>query len=111
MTRFPIQGPRRDSLLLNCAKSEAAEIRSHAAEERRSVSGYVMNTLMRALRFEDQLFDNIMASGGLPVSWRLRPSAPGPRTTVHVHCSGEEAKRIRAAAKRRKTTMCGFVLQ
>ncbi len=43
--------------------------------------------------------------------WNARQErCPGPRTTMLIRCTTDEAARIRSAAKRRDTTISGFVL-
>lgn len=39
-----------------------------------------------------------------------RTKVLGPRTTLHIYCSVEEAERVREAARLGKSTMSGFVL-
>jgi uncharacterized protein (DUF1778 family) len=101
----------RTALLINCSAGEAAAIRHHAELERRTVSGYVLNIVMRAVTFEAQIRDLLKSPSGIERTLsRLPLSAPGPRTTVLLRCSAEEAAAIRAAAKRRSCTISGFVL-
>ena len=96
----------RSALLINCSEKEARKIHEQAALQRRGVSSYVLNIVSRAVEFDDRIF---AAINGLPGSKIRR--LPGPRTTLLLRCSVEEAKRIRTAAKRRQTTISGFVLQ
>ena len=110
----------RASLLINCSKDEASKIREQAARQRRSISGYVFNIVMRAVAFEeDFLHMRAVRANQSPFARHLsryqfepwlsaRP--PGPRTTMLLWCSKDEAKRIRDAVKRRNTTISGFVL-
>jgi hypothetical protein len=95
----------RTALLINCAESQAQEVRQRAHDERRTISGYVLTVAMRAIGFEQRFFGRIQALGHLS-----NRRAPGPRTCLLIRCSGEEARRIRAAAKRRQMTICGYVL-
>ena len=98
----------RPSLLINCSKAEAQEIRHQAQRQRRTVSGYVMNIVMRAVEFDDELFVRLNGVRTLRPPWDYRDEKP--RTTVHFYCSRQEAERVRKAAKRRETTISGFVL-
>ena len=99
---------RRTSLLINCCKAEAQEVRRQAKRQRRTVSGYVMNIVLRSVEFDDQLFAELNSLRMLHPKSVLR--APGPRTTLHLYCSAKEAKRVRNAAKRRGRTISGLVL-
>jgi len=106
-------------LLINCSQKEARRIRETAARQRRTISGYVLNILMKAIRFDESL-TRLKELGGdeaLPVKhieffglggFSSRPT--GPRTTMLLSCTKEEARRIRETAKRKETTMSGLVL-
>jgi hypothetical protein len=52
----------RPSLLLSCSTSEAQEIRRHAKSQRRTVSGYVMNIVMRSVDSDDDMFARVNAA-------------------------------------------------
>jgi uncharacterized protein (DUF1778 family) len=95
----------RTSLLLNCSKYEAEEIRSRAKTQRRTVSGYVLNIIMRAVDFDAQI---LLRVNRLQPTVREKPEQP--RTTIHLHCSTAEAKRVRDAAKRRENHISDFIL-
>jgi uncharacterized protein (DUF1778 family) len=98
----------RTALLINCSETQARTIRERAELQRRTVSGYVLHIVMRAVEFER----SVMASLGLPKSIRSSVSRPAaPRTTILVRCSVEEAKQIRTAARGREMTISGFVLR
>jgi len=100
----------RASLLINCSVQEAREIRAQAKLQRRTVSGYALNIAMRAVGYDDQLFARFKRLSGFGSTWGHQHRAARPRTTMHLHCSEAEADRIRNAAKRRETTISGFVL-
>lgn len=100
----------RASLLMNCSKIEAQEIRARAILQRRTVSGYVLNIVLRAVGYDDHLSARVHSLRDSLSAWSRRTESPGPRTTMHLHCSVEEARRIRDAATRRSTTMSAFVL-
>lgn len=100
----------RTSLLINCSVQEAREIRAQAKLERRTVSGYVLNIAMRSVGFDDQLFAHHKRLSSFGARWVGHAMAAKPRTTMHLHCSEAEAKRIRDSAKRREITISGFVL-
>ena len=109
----------RTSLLINCSQKEAKRIRETAGRQRRTISGYVLNILMKAIRFDESL-TRLRALGGeekLSVrnieffglgGFSIRPT--GPRTTMLLSCSIEDAQRIRETAKRKETTISGLVL-
>jgi uncharacterized protein (DUF1778 family) len=42
--------PERTALLIRCSKEEAEKIRDAAERERRTLSGYVLNTILSATR-------------------------------------------------------------
>ena len=45
----------RAALLINCSKKEAQKIREAAGRQRRTISGYVLNILMNAIRLDEGL--------------------------------------------------------
>lgn len=96
---------QRTALLINCSEREAAQVRQTAQEQRRTVSGYVLYVVLRAVSVEEQFSARISRPGPLPVR---RP--PGPRTRLLIRCSAKEAKRIRHVAGRREMSICGYVL-
>jgi len=53
---------------------------------------------MRSVDFDDDRFARVNAVRIFRAEWVDRGAGPG--TTVHLHCSGEEAKRVGDAAKR-----------
>jgi len=101
----------RTALLISCSAEEARAIRERAKLERRAISGYMLNILMRALEFEERI---LAKSTGLhrfhssPSRNTIRPA--GPRTAILLRCLKEESERIRRGAKMRDTTISGFVL-
>lgn len=54
---------RRTALLIRCSVDEAIRVRNEAEIERRSVSGYVLNIVGRAVRVEDSLFEKMAQCG------------------------------------------------
>lgn len=100
----------RTSLLINCSRKEAEQVRKKAGFQRRTVSGYVINIVIRSVEFSDGLVSTLgrSCSFKLPEGKHLKGAAP--RTALHIYCGTDEAKRIRAAAFLRKMTICGFVL-
>jgi uncharacterized protein (DUF1778 family) len=100
----------RTALLINCSVQEASEIRARAELQRRTVSGYVLNIAMRSVGYDEQLFTRFERLSSFGGRWRRRFPIEKPRTTMHLHCSKEEATRIRDSAKRRDTTISGFIL-
>jgi len=101
----------RTALLICCSLEEAQKIRREARFEHRTVAGYVLNILARALRLEERLAAQLSSFQRLNrVLARTPTHTLGQRTAVLVRCSVDEANRIRVAAKRRDTTVSGFVL-
>lgn len=85
-------------------------MRTYAEVQHRTLSGYVLNIVMRTVMFEETLFAllNRFAEATAVTGQPVRPA--GPRATMLLRCSVAEATHIRAAAKRRKTTISAFVL-
>src|SRR5262245_41725550 len=96
----------RTAILISCREEEAAKIRTGAAYDFRGVSAYVLNIVMRAVALDEKLLGQFLRLSPFPASIRT----PGRRTAVLIRCSDEQASRIRAAAKRRATTISSFVL-
>jgi len=101
----------RAALLINCAKQEAQEIRKQSKIQRRTVSGYVMNIVLRAVGYDEELFARFGRLSSFGRGAGNQRKLATPRTTMHIHCSEGEARQIRNAAKRRETTISGFVLR
>ena len=99
----------RTALIISCSRAQAAAIHQRAELERRTVSAYVLRILMRWLDLEDRL-SGIQRETGRPLTAYQPVRFPGPRTTMLLRCSKEEAHRIRLGAKRRSTTISWFVL-
>ncbi len=97
----------RTSLFLCCSKREAEAIHTEADAERRPVSGYVLNIVMR----------NIAAIERIGHSHRLlnlpvpRIPTPHPRTAMLIRCTEEESQKIRRAAERTGMSISGLILQ
>jgi uncharacterized protein (DUF1778 family) len=100
----------RTALLVYCSQKESEKIHSMAELEHRTLSGYVLNIVMRAVIFEEAVYAGLRSP-------RLRkrafsqpvPLSPGPRRTMLLRCSVDEAARIRTAAKRRQSSISGYV--
>ena len=99
----------RTALIISCSQEQAAIIHHRAELERRNISGYVLRILMRWLDLEEKLV-GVQQDTGRPLTAYHPVRFPGPRTTMLLRCSKEEAKRIRVGAKRRGTTISWFVL-
>jgi len=101
---------RRTALLIHCSAEQARTIRERASGARRTISGYVLNIVLRAVRFEESFLGQRSRSGrtGMILPKAMRPA--GTRTALLIRCSVEEGKRIRARAKDRDTTISAFVL-
>jgi hypothetical protein len=107
-------------MLIRCSKPEARRIRELAKTQRRTISGYVLSVLMRAIRLDESFarmkavgvndapFAKVMEWYGLDVLPTGKP--PGPRTSMLLSCSTQEAARIRLAAKTREISISGFIL-
>lgn len=80
-------------------------IRQRAEAQRRTISGYVLNIVMRAVRMDEQFFQHHQRIGA-----DSGKHARGSRTTMLIRCLQEEAGRIRVCAERRDTNISAFVL-
>lgn len=109
----------RTALLINCSKKEAQKIREIAGRQRRTISGYILNVLMNAIRLDEGLarLRALGVEARLPVRdiefyglEGVSSPPPGPRTTMLLSCTVEEAQRIRETAKRKEITISGLVL-
>src|SRR5215472_918065 len=102
----------RTAILLRCSTSEAATIHEQSKIQRRTVAGYSLNILMKSVELDEMVLAQF---GGDETSsltvWRRPIPGPGAGTTMLLRCSQDEARRIRAAAKRRGTTISGYVLR
>jgi len=100
----------RTALLIRCSQDEARRIRREATGERRTLSGYVLNIVLRSLPYEELMRSR--TGGRFSVNSRSGNPAPepGPRSAVLIRCLQDEAERIRAAAGHRNTTISAFVL-
>jgi uncharacterized protein (DUF1778 family) len=102
--------PDRTALLINCSQKELEQMRAYAEAEHRTLSGYVLNIVMRTVTFDENLFATLNRFADVtPLPWQAARPA-GPRATMLLRCSIAESTRIRAAAKRRKTNISAFVL-
>src|SRR5215470_6246060 len=104
--------PDRAVLMISCLKEEAARIHEKAEFQRRTVSGYVLNIVMRAVKFDEALLAAHSRIHNLKTVTAIYPAGRprGPRAAMLLRCSREESDRIRAAAKHRDTTISRFVL-
>jgi uncharacterized protein (DUF1778 family) len=100
----------RTALLICCSKEEAATIRTRAKMERRILSNYVLNVVLRAAGIEEKLSSLLNRSQFLNRTPEIPVRAPGPRTTILIRCSTAEARIVRAAAKRRQIPISSWVL-
>jgi hypothetical protein len=94
--------------MISCSVAEAKQVRKRAKLQRRTMSAYVLNIVLRSVQLDDCLFTQ---NGRLAV---LTPPfirrEPGPRTVQLIRCSKRESSRIRMAAKRRGATISAYVL-
>jgi hypothetical protein len=100
----------RPSLLINCSRREAQEVRAKAGFQRRTVSAYVINIVIRAVQVSERLASSLGVLPQFTLGRGKGARAVRPRTTLHIYCTTDEAKRIRNAAQSRKMTISGFVL-
>jgi len=96
----------RTAIIVSCAEDQADLVRRRSAAERRTISAYVLNILMRRLGLEEPMRLSLRRRS----AWQKPSRQPGPRTTFLVRCSVEEATRIKAAAAARGWTISSFVL-
>jgi hypothetical protein len=102
----------RTALLIRCSKEEAERIRIEADKQRRTISGYVLQIMGRAIEIEDRLLAKINPYSAANQAFsRKSLIAPGPRTAILIRSSVLEAQRIREAARRRDFPINAFVLQ
>jgi hypothetical protein len=103
--------PNRTALLIHCSAEEAKIIRQRAILQRRTISGYVLNVMMREIAHDERLFN---ALGRLQPWDRIfvwnSPRRVGSRTAMLLRCSVQESARIRLAAKRRGVTISALVI-
>ena len=102
----------RTALLIRCSTTEAEKIRAEAEKQHRTISGYVLQVMSRAVEFEERLYSNLTAYRLYnPIISRRRLIDVEPRTAILVRCDVEQADRIREAARRRVVPINAFVLQ
>jgi hypothetical protein len=94
--------------MISCSKEEARTIRGKAEFQRRTISGYVLKIVLKAIQLDERLYENYRRLA--PLNFSLFGSKPRPRTVMLIRCSSQEAARIRSAAKRRDLTISGYVL-
>jgi hypothetical protein len=98
------------SLLIHCSRKDAEQVRTKAKLERRTVSSYVMNIVMRAVEFDERLVVRLGLSPLFKVSGKAKVKGVAPKTTLHIYCTMDEAKRVRQLATLRGITISGFVV-
>jgi uncharacterized protein (DUF1778 family) len=96
----------RNAILLCCSREELRTLHEQAHLERRTLSAYVLNIIMRVVQLDEKLSSHV---GELARDYPARPA--GPRTKVLLRCSRQEGNRIQQAAKNRGTTVSTFVMQ
>ena len=104
--------PGRTAILISCLKEEADQIRERAANDRRNISSYLLQVLMRWVEFKERLYTDFTRYKNLDRTTFVRRIAPlprGPRAVILLRCSVEEGKRIRRAAERTGMTTSGFI--
>jgi|SRR6516162_3406935 uncharacterized protein (DUF1778 family) len=100
----------RTALLIYCSVEQAELIRERAERDRRTISGYLLNIVMRAVEVQEKIAVTITQYQRLQPIGRM-PIPAAQRTTMLLRCSRAEADRIRQAAKKRDTTISGFVFR
>src|SRR5215470_304919 len=107
------------SLLINCYNMKALRIRISDLRQHHTISDYILNILMKAIRYDESLAHLHELGGREKFSIRniefyglggFSSRPPGPRTTMLLSCPMEDAHRIRETAKRKETTISGLVL-
>lgn len=100
----------RTALLICCSQEEATTIRTRATMERRILSNYVLNIVLRSAAIEEKLSSLLNRSQFRNHTLDMPDRAPGPRTAILIRCSTAEARIVRAAAKRRQLPISSWVL-
>lgn len=98
------------SLLIHCSRKDAEQVRLRAKLDCRTVSGYVITIAIRSVEFSEKLVSRLGKSLLFEASRAKRVKSIAPRTTLHVYCTNEDAKRIRDIARLRDMTISGFVV-
>jgi len=101
----------RTSLLIRLSHEDAARIHQEAASEHRSLSGYLLNVVVRSFVIEQRVSHGASA----PMLSMQARAALGPQfkklhSSVHLRCTVEEAERIRAYSARRQLSISDFVV-
>jgi len=103
---------RRTALLIRCSEAEATVIRDQAGVERRTISGYVLEIVMRTLDLEDILLIRRARPSRQKRSRAQELTMRGStRSAILVRCSQAEARLIRSAALEKGTTISAYVLR
>ena len=76
----------------------------------RTVSGYVIFVLVKAMKTSEALVSYMRKVPSFRLDHTKKAKVLGPRTTMHIYCSAEQADQIRAAAEVRKVPINQFVL-
>jgi hypothetical protein len=100
----------RTALLIRCSVHEADKIRAESRKAQRTIGGYVLPLVLKAVTGDDQIFSKLEYFRPTERSSRLSSSSFIPRTAILVRCSVEEAERVRQAAHRRSIPINAFVL-
>lgn len=100
--------PPRAALLISCSIEEAGIIRRRAELQRRGISNYMINIVIRAVEIEERTIARGVSFDRSLYTDSIR--APGPRTAVLLRCSRMESERIRRIAKIRGLTISGLIL-
>lgn len=101
----------RTSLLIRLSHEDAARIRTEAASEYRSLSGYLLYVLERSFRIEEKV---VRGANEFSLSKHAR-AVVGPQdkklhTAVHLRCTVEQAASIRKHAATRQLSIGDFVV-
>lgn len=78
--------------------------------ERRILSNYVLNIVLRSAAIEEKLSSLLNRSQFRNRALDMPVRAPGPRTAILIRCSTTEARMVRVAAKRRQIPISSWVL-
>jgi hypothetical protein len=99
----------RTAILLYCHLEDAQTVRERARLENRTVSGYLLHIVMRSVEFEKGMLTLLNRPKGFRPPVDAWTCPPGPKTTMLLRCSIDQAKAIRTTAKQKGISVSGFV--
>lgn len=82
---------KRTALLIRCTADEAERIRQAAQQERRTISGYVLNALMQRMAVQDKTRRHFQEAFGRPLNEDKPPSRKAkPKVKKQVAGNGQQ---------------------